>query len=156
MDWLGRRGAPDLAQDQGDFELASALDRRICVVPYAHLPLSMPLWNSMHTRLHPHMPVALASPFRSSLAYYSPLNITLLLPLSYMRGVWHNVMPLCLLSFAMLISGHVTHLHCDSARPTSRYLYPPPGRGREGGREGGSLCERERERERESLATLAA
>jgi hypothetical protein len=37
LDWLGRRGAPDLSQDQGDFELASALDRRICVVLYAHM-----------------------------------------------------------------------------------------------------------------------
>jgi hypothetical protein len=36
IDWLSRRGAPDLSQDQGDFELASALDRRICVVLYAH------------------------------------------------------------------------------------------------------------------------
>jgi hypothetical protein len=119
IDWLGRRGAPDLPQDQGDSELASALDRRICVVLYAHMsesvlcvgtrfsklytpgdtPLSMPLWYSMHTCLCAHKPVALASPFRA-LACYSPFNITHLLPLSYTSVVWHHVMQLCLLSFS--------------------------------------------------------
>jgi hypothetical protein len=80
--------------------------------------------------LYAHMPLCThaccpGQPFRA-LACYSPFNLTHLLPLSYMSGVLLDVMQLCLLSFAMCISGHVTHLYCDSAQSNSRYLYLPP------------------------------